>query len=141
VLNRIRSQGDQLLHIDLIDEENRRLSLPVDAFDGVSFAATLQGLEQEWNAVLAQPLRTSSAQKLEGGIWYRQQLQGYENRIVDLELLINRIQRMRQQASDSSHTHDTRFQSSIGAILACYESQLNKMHAIRSRLLAGYQSV
>jgi len=53
-LNHLIAQGHTLLTAHLIDDE-RRIDLPLVAFDGLPVATALQALQKEWQAILTQP--------------------------------------------------------------------------------------
>ncbi len=54
VLTAISLLGGLFLRIDLV-EDNQRVQLPVEVFDGRSFALPLQQLEREWQQLISKP--------------------------------------------------------------------------------------
>lgn len=55
-LDLIVSNGDTLVKANLVDQGSR-LNLPVDAFDGESVCTHLVLLKEEWERILAQPIK------------------------------------------------------------------------------------
>lgn len=51
VVSSLAAQGNRLLEVVLI-EQGSTTPLPLDAFDGQSFSALIQALEQEWQLAL-----------------------------------------------------------------------------------------
>lgn len=52
----VASKGTQLIKVEIIDDDHR-LSLPVDAFDGSFLSPFINSLEYEWQQVLNEPVR------------------------------------------------------------------------------------
>ncbi|SOD82260.1 hypothetical protein [Spirosoma fluviale] len=55
-LSSVASRGNQLIKAEIIDEDHR-ISLPVDAFDGSFFSPVINELESEWQFLLSEPVR------------------------------------------------------------------------------------
>ncbi|GAB3012940.1 hypothetical protein [Spirosoma pulveris] len=55
-LSSIASRGDQLMKAEIIDEDHR-ISLPVEAFDGRFLSPVINELESEWQYLLNEPVR------------------------------------------------------------------------------------
>lgn len=87
------------------------------------------------------PPRVRSTLDSQSSNWYREQLYTYEQSIIRLELLISGVSRICQRAEDPQNPRDERFISLSRSILTCYESQLTRIHLIRTQLLEGFQAV
>ncbi|GAB4044913.1 hypothetical protein [Spirosoma litoris] len=130
-LNHIIVEGHTLKEVVIIEKGKTR-SLPVDAFDGVSVSPAFEQLEQEWSAILAAPLQPVIASEPKDIRWCREQLAFYEQRIIQLELMVTDMNRLYQRAEDSLKISRNPYQS----VLKCYESQLIQAYLFRKEILA-----
>lgn len=97
ILSSIASQGDTLLTASIIDEESR-LELPVEVFDGQQFSNSFKQLEKQWQAVLSKPIQPKKA----NDTWYidltQQRIGLYQRKIDHLSQLINWLEQFRRHA-------------------------------------------
>lgn len=63
-LSSIVAEGNTLVDAYIL-EGSSRMELPVAAFDGVPLSEVIRALQQEWEAVLSQPLQPLSAHRPE----------------------------------------------------------------------------
>ena len=133
-LNHIVAKGDVLVSAELIDQ-NQPTRLPVEAFDGISFLPVLQQLKLEWNTVLAEPPRLSIGSDVDKIRWFREQLARYEQRIIQLELMITDMNRLYQRAEDALRPSRQTSSNPYQSVLTRYESQLSQAHLLRKGLL------
>lgn len=100
VLDSLVAKGSQLIKVELIDND-QRIQLPVQAFDGSSSSEAMRQLESEWRQVLSEPVdfRSVHNQWLIG--LAREQVRSHEDRIARLELAIQAVEQRRQHVQDS----------------------------------------
>jgi len=134
VLNHIVAEGDILIRADLIDE-NRPMPLPVETFDGVSFSSVLHQLQLVWNTVLAEPRRPGIDPNIRHTRLCWQQLICYEQRIIQLELMITDLSRLYQRAEDVLQPASKPSGNPYQAALTRCKSQLSRAYLFRKELL------
>ncbi|MBD2755258.1 hypothetical protein [Spirosoma validum] len=138
IVNRIKKQGDILISADLIDDY-QRTSLPVEAFDGVSFLAELKQLELEWISILAKSFPIRLRLDLEATHWYRKKLSFYEQSIVRLELMISDVNSRCEHQEIPFRTKSEVVFNRYQSIVRRYEAQLKQAHWIRKLILDRLQ--
>ncbi len=131
-LSSLVAKGETLVKASIIDD-GQTIDLPIAAFDGVPYSAFIGELETEWEVILKKPLLTSLAGR-EIAEHNQALLAQCETKIAQLELLITRIDELRQRA---------KIYQGMGAHLReQYQSISNRYHrqlihdsTLRSRLL------
>lgn len=113
-LNHIVDRGNILISVDLI-EDDHRMSLPIEAFDGFSFLPVLRQLELEWVSILAKPLRPIL--DVEGTFWYQRQLRFYGQKITKLELMISNVNKHCENS-------EAAYKVKIEVVINCYQPLL-----------------
>ncbi len=101
VLNRIAAGEDTLVKVELIDN-NKRTSLPVEAFDGECFSEPIQRLKEEWRQILSQPVNVKSIHNQRISILLRRQHASTESHITTLERAISKTECSLTQIQDST---------------------------------------
>lgn len=98
VLSFVALQGDTVLEAHLTDEQGR-LNLPTEVFDGQPFRAPIRRLEKQWKKILTKPLGKGSVHTLELMACTRRlitlqqaQLKQYSDYIARLTDLQQRVQ-------------------------------------------------
>lgn len=133
-LNDVTTDGHTLTSVYIV-ENGRHRNLPVEIFDGVSISSVFAQLEMEWNAVLAEPSLVSTGPDPTQIRWCRERLALYEQRIIQLELLITDMNRLYQRAEDTFKLSHEASVNPYQSILTRYQSQLSQAHLFRRGLL------
>lgn len=135
VLSSIASQGDTLLAAYVTDEESR-LELPVEVFDGQQFSASFKQLEEQWQAILNEPIQSKKA----NDTWYvnlmQQRIKLYEQKIDSLSQLITELQQFRQQAEE--RIYNERLQTRL---INRYNSMLTLYHHYRTQAQSNQKQI
>lgn len=130
-LSTIHSQGDALITAELVDEGNR-MELPVDAFDGELLSNPIRQLEEQWQAVLSEPVRSVSTTTCWRAEMARQQLRLCNQRIDHYLKSINCLEWMRQQAEEAIYTEWRRTK-----MIRHYDTMLNQYYEYMERAKAN----
>lgn len=136
-LNHIVDKGAILISVDLIDND-QCTSLPVKAFDGISFLPELEKLKNEWVSILAKPLQLKVPMDLKITHLYKEKLNFYEQRIISLELMISDINRHCAQTEAPFRTKNEVVSNRYQSVLRRYEAQLNQAHLVRKWLFSRF---
>ena len=122
VLSTISSQGDIILTAQLIDE-GHRMELPVAAFDGQSFSEPIRQLEEQWQAILSQPIPLTSPTSPWRLEIVHQQLRRCNERIEQFGKVVYSLDELRWRAEHSV------FPASPNAkLIEYYDRMLNRYH-------------
>ena len=99
LLNHIVAKGHTLLEASIVDH-HQSTSLPVEVFEGVSFLAAMQELQQEWESLLIQPTPALSFTQQQRIQWLEQRVQHFTRRIADIERLSAHFRGLIQRADN-----------------------------------------
>ena len=126
-LTLINTHGGGILTAKLIDNDGIT-NLAVDAFDGECFVVPMHQLEQQWQTVLREPLRTPSVVDQERIETTQQQVHTYERRMASLLLTIQRFDVLLKRTETSLLCDLTRTQliRHYQAYIKRYEQHLAK---------------
>ncbi|SFB88692.1 hypothetical protein SAMN05216167_10117 [Spirosoma endophyticum] len=99
LVSQLKATNHQIQQAYIIDK-GQRIELPLEAFDGGPFAAPIQKLQREWEAILSTPLPSPAMdthnflvslthQRI---VRYRAYIQFIEHAITNLQLLVNLLE-------------------------------------------------
>ena len=98
-MNHIVAKGHTLLKASIVDQ-NQSTSLPVEVFEGISFVAAMQELQQEWESVLIQPTQELSLTQQQRIQWLEQRVKHLAKRIAAMERLDTHFRGLIQRTDD-----------------------------------------
>lgn len=136
LLNDVVAKGHTLVKAHLVDND-QTMALPLDAFDGTSFLAAVQELEQEWQSLLQEPLTSSLPNHNALIQWTQLRVDQYEMRITNLSWTLNRLKQTRQRDQDRAPSKPTQsaLDTHYSLLINRYEVQLIKAHLIHKIML------
>ena len=106
VVSSMAAHGNQLLEVVLI-EQGSMTPLPINVFDGQSFSAPIQALEQEWVLALKQGVRHEIVAQDRYDRMRQQRINRHQTTIIQLEqaliLAQQRLQRMQNRRSPTPY--------------------------------------
>ncbi|CAN5203210.1 hypothetical protein BH09BAC4_BH09BAC4_46800 [soil metagenome] len=99
LVSQLKATNQQIQQAYIIDK-GQRIELPLEAFDGGPFAAPIQNLQREWEAILSTPLPSPAMdihnflvevthQRI---VRYRAYIQFIDKSVANLQLLVNLLE-------------------------------------------------
>ena len=111
-LDEVVSQGDTLLTAYMLDqlERNKRMDLPLEAFDGIPSSIAIKELQEEWQAILTDPEPHEKGPAHDEATiqLIRQRLRQYQMRIATSERMVNCFTKLLQRLQATSSLGPTR---------------------------------
>jgi len=96
-LNYLIQNGENVIQAYVVDQQ-QRLELPLEAFDGQPFLAPLQELEQQWQFILSGPQSADSVQKRYSIELAKTRIRHLETNQTHFERTSERLHSLRQRA-------------------------------------------
>lgn len=96
LVSQLKAKNQQIQQAYIIDK-GQRIELPLEAFDGAPFAAPIQNLQREWEAILSTPLPSPAMDThnflvevtRRRIVRYRAYIQFIEHAVANLQRLVN----------------------------------------------------
>ncbi len=102
-LSSLVARGDTLLMAYMV-EDNKRIDLPLDAFDGSPFLEAMQYLQQEWQSILAPATDVDAVHYKDMLVLLQKRIRQYETSISMHERMINQFSHWLRQMQNSPLT-------------------------------------
>ncbi|RAJ97407.1 hypothetical protein LX87_02307 [Larkinella arboricola] len=93
ILNGIVRQGDQPISA-LVTDEGGRIELPTEVFDESPLSAPVRALKQDWELILAQPIREVSKEREPDADWFPRLLALRQTRVEQLQDTLSQMQEL-----------------------------------------------
>ncbi|QMW06798.1 hypothetical protein [Spirosoma foliorum] len=130
VLSSITLKGETIINAQIIDEEGR-IELPPEVFDGQPFSDAIRQLEGEWEAILDEPIGAVVPVNNWQIELTCQQLKIYEGRIAQFNVVVNQLGLLRERAEQVIRNESCRITliNHYNALINTYCEYINQAEA------------
>ncbi|MBD2753393.1 hypothetical protein [Spirosoma validum] len=134
-LGSVTLQGDTIIKAHILDDD-KRVELASEAFDGKSFTEPLHQLEKQWQAILSKPRRSSQANNQ----WHidltRQRIKLYDTRIEQITRMVLQVELLCLRTEEML-LHEPRRDNLVSyyrSMLDMYCQQINQAQASKQQV-------
>ena len=135
ILNGIVRQGDQPIKALIIDEDGC-IELPAEVFDEASLSASVRALKQDWELILALPVRAFRNEYKADSEWFSRLIALRQMRVEQLQDSLSRMQQLLRNTKKGmpKGPYKTR-------MINRYQTVINRYTHLLARAQAAYQAV